>query len=64
MGGQSRRCSERNDLISGVHWLLETPGVVCLEVVAMDNVPVEPIVPAGKSLDATLPEKHVEVIDN
>ncbi|KUL89463.1 hypothetical protein ZTR_04502 [Talaromyces verruculosus] len=63
MGGQSRRCSERKDLAAGVQWLLHTPGVICLEVVTMENVPVEPIVPAGKPLDAILPEKRIEVND-
>lgn len=63
MGGQGRRCSERKDLAAGVQWLLDTPGVVCLEVVTMDNVPVEPIVPAGKPLDMILPGKCAEVID-
>lgn len=57
MGGQGRRCSEQKGLAAGVQWLLDTPGVVCLEVVTVDNVPVEPIVPAGKPLDAILSEK-------
>ena len=54
MGGQGRRCSERKDLAAGLQWLLGTPGVVCLEVVTLDNVPVEPIVPADRPLDAML----------
>jgi acetolactate synthase-1/2/3 large subunit len=60
MGGQGRRCSDRKDLTAGVQWLLDTLGVVCLEVVTVDNVPVEPNVPAGKPLDAILPEKRAE----
>jgi acetolactate synthase-1/2/3 large subunit len=53
MGDRGRRCSVREDLAIGVRWLLQTKGVVLLEMTD-GNVPMIPIVPNGKPFDSIL----------
>ncbi|EAW08931.1 acetolactate synthase [Aspergillus clavatus NRRL 1] len=52
MGCKGRRCDSKDDLAASVRWLLQTEGVVLLEVVTEGNVPMVPIVPTGQPLDA------------
>ncbi|PWY67651.1 acetolactate synthase [Aspergillus sclerotioniger CBS 115572] len=52
MGAQGRRCTHREDLKESVGWVLATSGVVLLEVLTKQDVPMVPKVPAGKGLEA------------
>lgn len=50
MGVQARKCTEPDDVVNALKWLIESDGPALLEVVTDRKVPVLPMVPAGSGL--------------
>lgn len=50
MGVQARKCTEPDDVVDALKWLIESDGPALLEVVTDKKVPVLPMVPAGSGL--------------
>lgn len=50
MGVQARKCTEPDDVVDALKWLIESNGPALLEVVTDKKVPVLPMVPAGSGL--------------
>lgn len=50
MGVQARKCTEPDNVVDALKWLIESNGPALLEVVTDKKVPVLPMVPAGSGL--------------